>query len=111
ISDGLSGGRGAHLNGGQEIAGLDDRAAVEKDEFHAERAGDRACQDRLAAALGTIEQNIEPAFQQNLKLLADQRIEIHAFELEFFLLDELDLDGPSVLALAFANGGDADRGD
>src|SRR6266511_96132 len=99
---------GPHLNGRQEVRRLDHGAAVEEDELHAERVRDGTSQQRLAATLRAVEQNVQPALQQHLQFLRDDGVEIDALDLERLRFEELDLDGAAVAALRFANGRDAD---
>ena len=103
VGDRRAGRRRADLDRDEEVARLDDRAAVEEHELHAERVGDRAREHGLAAALRTVEQDVEAALEQDLQLLRHDRIEVDALDPERRARDELDLDAAAVVALGLVD--------
>jgi len=73
---------------------------AEEHQHHAETVRDRAREDGLAAALRSIEEDLE--------LLRDDRIEVDALDPENGAADVLDLDAAAVITLGLVDVDDPD---
>ena len=89
----------AHLDGREEVGRLDDGAAVEEDEAHAELVADGAHEGGLPAALRAVEEDVQAALEEHLELPRDHRVEPDALEAEGGRARVGDADDAAVVAL------------